>query len=258
MFGLFKFFRRRRLRRRALPAAWRRVIEKNVPLFRRLPAADRVELGGHVAVFLDEKRFEGCGGLRLNDEIRVTIAANACVLLLHRDDDNFPDLTSILVYPTTYLAKAQEPGPAGTVAEFDEARLGESWKHGTVVLSWEEVLQTGDGCNVVLHEFAHQLDQANGEMDGVPALDHGSDYADWSRVMEGEFKRLRQDDERGRDTVIDPYGAGEPAEFFSVITEAFFEAAAELKREHPELYEQLRKFYRQDPASWKPDQSSED
>ena len=251
MFSLLKYFRRKRLRRRPFPAAWRGWIDKNARLLRRLPANDHKELEGHIAVFLDEKKFEGCGGLRISDEVRVTIASQACLLLLHRKDDCFPELESILVYPTSYLAKTQEPGPAGTVAEYKEARLGESWKHGTVVLSWDDVKRGGGGHNVVLHEFAHQLDLANEEMDGVPALASGSDYADWARVMEREFERLRRDDDRGRPTFIDPYGAEEPAEFFAVITEAFFEDPAELKKHHGELYEQLRKFYQQDPASWK-------
>jgi MtfA peptidase len=251
VFGLFKFFRRRSLRRQTFPAAARRTIEKNCAWFGRLSQADRKALEAHAAVFLAEKKFEGCGGLKLNDEIRTTIAAHACLLLLHRNDDYYPELESILVYPTSYLAKTQEAGPAGTIAEYKEARLGESWRHGTVVLSWEDVQDTGDGRNVVLHEFAHQLDLANEEMDGAPELGAKQDYADWARIMKREYERLRRDDESGKPTVIDPYGAEEPAEFFAVITEAFFEAPAALIKEHPELYEQLRKFYRQDPVSWK-------
>ena len=251
MFGFLKYFRRRKLRRQPFPSAWRGTIEKNAALVCQLPHADRRELEGHIQVFLSEKKFEGCGGLRISDEIRVTIASQACLLLLHRKDDCFPGLESILVYPTSYLAKTQEPGPAGTVAEYKEARLGESWKHGTVVLSWDDVKNRGGGHNVVLHEFAHQLDLANEEMDGVPGLSSPSDYADWARVMEREFERLRREDDRGRPTFIDPYGAKEPAEFFAVITEMFFEEPAELKKRHPELYEQLKKYFRQDPASWK-------
>lgn len=250
MFGLFKYFRRKKLRREPFPPKWRQMMGK-VPLVRRLSEADRKELEGHVCVFLDEKKFEGCGGLKITDEIRVSIAANACLLLLHRGADYFPELESILVYPTAYLAKKEEPGPAGTTVEYREERLGESWRHGTVVLSWDDVQNSGDGHNVVLHEFAHQLDQANEEMDGAPQLDSTSDFADWSRVMEREFEKLKRDDERDRPTVINTYGASEPAEFFAVITEAFFETPEKLKQNHAELYEQLRKFYRQDPAAWK-------
>lgn len=249
MFGLFKYLRRKKVLKRPFPKDWRRIIEKNVGWFQRLPRGDRPRLEQRIQIFLAEKKFEGCGGQKITDEVRVTVAAHACLLLLHREDDYFPRLQSILVYPTSYWGRKEEPGPAGTVAEYDEARLGESWKHGTIVLSWEDVREAGDGVNVVLHEFAHQLDLANEEMDGVPELADGA-YADWARVMEREFERLKRDEARGIETVIDPYGAEEPAEFFAVTTEVFFEDAVALKREHPELYEQLRRFYRQDPAAW--------
>ena len=163
MFHLFKQHRRKRLRSQPFPPAWLDIIKKNVPIFDRLPQADQRELQGHIQVFLAEKYFEGCGGLELTDEIKVTIAAQACLLLLHRETDYYPRLITILVYPHAYVAKSVEPIGGGVVQEGEMARLGEAWKDGVVVLSWDDVRRGAsdlhDGHNVVLHEFAHQLDR---------------------------------------------------------------------------------------------------
>jgi Mlc titration factor MtfA (ptsG expression regulator) len=251
MFGFFKRRRRERLRAAPFPEPWLEIIDKNVPLCKRLTEADRRELYGHVQVFLAEKYFEGCGGLGLTDEIKVTIAAQACLLLLHRDTDYYPRLITILVYPTAYLADTVQHLGAGTVLEGQEVRLGEAWKSGVVVLSWDDVrddsLDIRDGRNLVLHEFAHQLDMEDGAADGTPLLDRRQHRA-WAEVLGDEYERLRRDCVLGRSTVLDKYGATDPAEFFAVATECFFETPARLKRRHPELYEQLKSFYRQDPA----------
>ncbi|MHC5542275.1 M90 family metallopeptidase, partial [Singulisphaera rosea] len=163
MFGFFKRRRRERLRATPFPTAWVEIIEKNVPLYQRLGEADRRELQGHIQVFLGEKQFEGCGGLELTDEVRVTIAAQACLLLLHRETDDYRRLITILVYPSAYEAKGVEPIGGGFVIEGIQGRLGEAWQDGVVVLSWDDVRRGAadarDGQNVVLHEFAHQLDQ---------------------------------------------------------------------------------------------------
>lgn len=250
MFDFFKKRRRDAIRARPFPEEWRRIIGKNVAYVSRLTKEERSELEGHIQVFLEEKPFEGCGGLELTDEIRVTIAAQASILLLHRDDDYYPELDVILVYPSAYVQRRAARMKEGVVLEQDEARLGESSTAGRVVLAWDSALSGArdarDGKNVVLHEFAHQLDQEDGEADGAPVLEDGSMYSAWSRVLGADYDDLRQ--HLGRDSVIDGYGATNPAEFFAVVTEAFFERPKKLRSRHPELYEQLRSFYRQDPA----------
>lgn len=263
--------RRRRLRRLAaapIPDKWITILDQNVPLYRRLPDELKLELHKQLKVFLAERRFEGCRGLHLTDTIRVTIAAQACMLILGRKDGYRRTLTSILVYPHYFVVPQKVPiGGGGLIVEPHE-RLGESWRYGEVVLSWDDVKQgpddVTDGRNVVLHEFAHQLDQEDGFADGVPVLDRRSDYAAWARVLGARYKELQQavvgadgaEDHTGASapaperTVLDPYGATNPGEFFAVATEAFFEKPDELKRELPDLYEELRKYYKLDPAEW--------
>ena len=251
MFGL-KHRQRDYLRATPLLQTWLKIIEHNVPFYRCLPEADQRELQGHIQVFLAEKHFEGCGGLQMTDEIKVTIAAQACLLLLHRDTEYYPTMKTILVYPSTYIAHVTESMGNGIVLEGDSVRLGESWHRGAVVLSWDDVLRGAadihDGHNVVLHEFAHQLDQEGGAAHGSPILPRRSMYVAWARVLGVEYVHLQQDAEHGRRTVLDKYGATNPAEFFAVATECFFEKAVQLRRKHPELYEELKLYYQQDPA----------
>ena len=252
---MFAWLRRRRrsaIVRRPFPIEWRALIEKNVPFIGGLGPEDRQALEGHVQVFLAEKRFEGCGGLRITDEVRVTIAAQACILLLHRETDYYPELVSILVYPTTYLVHGSQRTPEGLVAEGPEARLGESWARDVVVLAWDSVLSGAadihDGHNVVLHEFAHQLDQEGGMGSGAPVLPRRSMYLAWARVLGHDFDQLVRDVAHHHRTLIDRYGATNPAEFFAVVTETFFEKPRQLRSRHPDLYAQLKEFYHQDPA----------
>ena len=251
MFGL-KRKRREKLKAGPFPPEWQEIIG-NVTYFRRLWPEDQEELRGRILVFMDEKRFEGLGGLEMTDEIRVTIAAQACVLLLRRETDYYPSLISILVYPRHYYVHTSHRLPDGTVQEGVEARLGVSWHRGEVVLSWGDVLRglskRNRGENVVFHEFAHQLDDENGAHDGVPLLPDRKMYEEWARVMKSEYERLIQDVEHYRGTVLRPYGTTNPAEFFAVSTEAFFENPLELKTFHPKLYEQLGLYYKQDPAA---------
>jgi Mlc titration factor MtfA (ptsG expression regulator) len=254
VFGLFRRSRRERLRARPFPAEWERIIERNVAVYRRLPPEDRRELRGHVQVLLAEKDFEGCGGLVLTDEIRVTIAAQAAVLLLHRDTDYYPELKSILVYPSAYVVSEERPVGGGVWAEGDEVRLGHTAPTlGALVIAWDDALRGArtmdDGANVVFHEFAHQLDFEDRVVNGTPVLESGQ-YASWGRVLSAEYDALRRAADEARPTLIDQYGATNPAEFFAVLTELFFERPAELRERHPALYDELRSFYRQDPASW--------
>ncbi len=255
MFGLFMSRPRERLRALPFPDEWRRTIERNVPIVRRLPPADRQELLGHVQVFLGEKHFEGAGGLGLTDEIRVTIAAQACLLLLHRETDYYPLLQSIIVYPSTYVVPGAHSLGDGLWEEGDEPHLGHTQQNlSALVLAWDSSLHGAraidDGENVVLHEFAHQLDFEGGGVDGTPPLDSKRQYASWARVLGAEFDALRRASETGRPSVLDEYGAENPAEFFAVATEAFFERPVELRERHPALYAELQAFYQQDPAAW--------
>lgn len=258
-FRLFSQRRRERLRAAPFPSEWRRVIERNLPVFRRLTPADQVELLGHVQVFLAEKSFEGCGGLELTDEIRLTIAGQACMLLLHRDTDYYPELTSILVYPSGYITNEDRSLGGGIWEEGDEGRLGHTARElRAMVLAWDAAKQGAadprDGKNLVLHEFAHQLDFENLQADGTPALDTRGAYVAWARVMSAELQALRTADDSGLPTVLDRYGATNPAEFFAVATEAFFERPLALRAHHPALFHELNKFFRQDPTAY----SSED
>jgi MtfA peptidase len=248
--------RRARLQGSAIPREWREILFRNVPLYGRLSRADRHELEGHIQVLIAEKNWEGCGGLELTDEVRVTIAAQAALLLLHRDADYFPRVTSILVYPTAYIARGERSIGGGIWEEGEEERLGHTQQQlGAVVLAWDAALHggrgDGDGENVVLHEFAHQLDFENNVTDGTPILNDPAQYASWARVLGQEFERLRRP-EAGEEPFLDEYGAQNPAEFFAVATEYFFERPVELKRRHSELYDELRAFYRQDPADYFP------
>jgi len=247
---LFRRVRRRRLREAAFPENWRRIIEANVPLYGRMPESLRRQLHGLVQVFLAEKHFEACGGLEMTDEIKVTIAAQACMLLLNRQPTYFPKLRTILVYPHTYVARTVSSN-GSMVVEGHSVRLGESWQNGPVVLAWDSVKggtsNVTDARNVVLHEFAHQLDQEDGAADGAPILERRSRYVTWARVLSAEYEALQRG--RGR-TVMSRYGATNPAEFFAVATETFFEKPRQMHKHHPELYEELKTYYQLDPLAW--------
>lgn len=254
---LSSLFQTKRRRREALmaepfPEHWRGYLERHVALYPYLPKDDRERLERFVQIFLAEKNLEGCGGLRLTDEIRLAVAGHACLLLLHLDHDFFPLLQSVLVYPETFLAPDEQEGPDGVVAADPDPREGESWDRGAVVLSWESVLAPPEEwgpSNVILHEFAHQLDWETGEMDGVPFLPDADLHEEWSRVCRREFERLERAAEISADTLMDPYGATEPAEFFAVATETFFMAPAAFRDAYPALYQLLQRYYRQDPAA---------
>lgn len=253
VFDLFKSRRRARLRAQTAPVAWRTILEQNLPVFTRLSQADQKELLGHTQVFLAEKHFEGAGGLELTDEIRVTIAGQASLLLLHRDTDYYPELVSIIVYPSGYTATEDRHIGGGIWEEGGEDRLGHTGKGlRALVLAWDSVRHGAaapfDGNNLVLHEFAHQLDFENQRSDGTPALDTHGDYLAWARVMSAEYEALRDATDSGVPTLLDSYGATDPAEFFAVITEVFFERPRALRKLHPALFDQLKRFYKQDPT----------
>ena len=255
----FRERRRRRVRAQFFPEHWLATIKRNVAFFRRLSARDRAELLGHVQVFLAEKRFEGCDGLEITDEIRVTIAAEACLLLLHRKTDYFPRLLTILVYPSTYVAEERRHVHGHVWQEGKMARLGETGRWlDAIVLAWDAVksgaAHPSDGKNVVLHEFAHQLDYENHAEDGAPALATRDQQLSWQEVMQSEFASLRAADDTGIPTLLDTYGASEPAEFFAVSVEAFFEQPCALRARHPRLYAELQNYFHQDPVEYSAEQ----
>src|SRR4051812_2793552 len=255
VFDLFKSRRRARLRAQPAPVAWREILEHNLPVFHRLSAKDQTELLAHTQVFLAEKHFEGAGGLEVTEEIRVTIAGQACLLLLHRETDYYPELVSIIVYPSGYTANEERHIGGGIWEEGGEDRLGHTGQRlGALVLAWDAVRHgaaaPADGRNLVLHEFAHQLDFENSSGDGTPMLESRGDYLVWGRVMSAEFDALRHAAGSGEETLIDNYGSTNPGEFFAVITEAFFERPRALRKKHPALFDQLQRFYKQDPTTY--------
>ncbi len=246
--------RRQRVRAQPFPAAWRGILDRRVPYFRLLPRDLQAQLEGHIQVFVAEKSFIGCGGLEISDEMRVAIAAQACLLILNRKSDYFPKLAQILVYPGAFLVERLRPEPSGVLQEERHALSGESWTHGQVVISWEDALEgaaiVDDGRNVVIHEFAHQLDQQKGYANGAPWLGRRDRYPRWSRVLTEEFARLQQQAMIGEPSLFNYYGATNPAEFFAVVSEVFFEQPRAMASMHPALYAELRSLYRVDPLGW--------
>jgi MtfA peptidase len=259
---MFKNFRRTKLKATPLAVQWRRIIEEYCLFYSKLSKADRKELEGYIQVFLAEKHFEGCGGFKVMDEHRVCIAAHACLLLLHRHTDYYPGLRSILIYPEAFVVPVTRHVGHGVMEENRLVHAGLASPEGAVVLAWEDVyrglLAPETGHNVVLHEFAHQLDfEDGGYADGVPLLGEGESMskrrrglAEWSRVMRTEYEQLRVQAQRGEPTILHAYGTKNPAEFFAVATESFFCRPRELQQKHPELYEQMQWYYKQDPAGW--------
>lgn len=247
--------RRRKIRERPFPIAWSAILERRVPYVRRLPAPLRRQLEQHIQVFIAEKPFIGCDGQVIDDEVRVTIAAQACLLILNRKPDYFPTLSQVLVYPSAFIVERVRAEPSGILQEERNALSGESWTHGQVVLSWEDTLQGAaidhDGRNVVIHEFAHQLDQQKGYANGAPYLGGRDRYPQWSAVLGHEFALLQQRSMSGEPPLIlSYYGATNPAEFFAVASEVFFEQPAAMAALHPALYDELKKLYRIDPLAW--------
>jgi len=241
----------RRLPTGPIPDSWYGIVDHDVPLARWLSAEERERLLRLVQVFLAEKHFEGCGGLTVTEEMKVRIAAEACLLLLNLEGPCYPTLRTVLVYPYGFVPKIAGAPGTGEIARSPVPLIGESWGDGVVVISWDDAVRgarnPADGDNVVLHEFAHQLDAEDGTADGAPILAPGA-LRTWGGVLSEEYERLRREAADDRRSALDEYGATNKAEFFAVATETFFEKPVQLEREHPELYSQLQQFYRQDPA----------
>jgi len=230
----------------------RAVIGEQVPLILKLPTHLLGPLEGKINVFLNQVEFIGCNGLEVTEEMRLSIAAQACLLVVN-SDNWYDHLLTILVYPGAFMSR-ERTHDGYVVTERELVRIGESWSRGPVILSWPHAEQGAinhrDGHNVVMHEFAHQIDDLSGHTDGTPLLDGGQSFADWERVFITAHERHARNVEKGRKTVLDAYGADGPAEFFAVAVETFFEKPAVLKRKEPEVYDQLAELFRLDPAGW--------
>lgn len=252
---LWPRWRRQRLLTKPVAADWLALLDTRLPVFARLQADEQRQLLDLVRLFLAEKKFHGCAGQQITDEVRVLIAAQACLLLLNRRTAVFPRLQHILVYPAAFTKEQEELNEDGTVSLVQTDMLGESWHYGKVILSWDDIeyglANFGDGENVVLHEFAHQLDAESGSEDGTPPLRH-NDSRVWAAVMQREFAALTRAAENEEETVMDPYGASDPVEFFAVATETFFELPALMYDWHPQLFAELQRFYCVDPRAWQP------
>lgn len=216
-----------------------------LPVLAGLDPEQRRRHAGCVREFLARKRFVGCDGLEVTERMRLIVAGIACLLVLRPGAPLFPALRTVLLYPGAFLVPVSEPDEFGLVDDDPQERIGESWQGDRVILSWDDIEAGLEGAdvNVIVHEFAHQLDDESAP-EGAPWL---PDYARWSRVMQAEYERLRR---HRRPPVLDPYGAESPAEFFSVVTEAFFQRGADLAQHHAELYALLRDYFGFETRDW--------
>ncbi len=246
--------RRQLLRQKPFPKAWRKLLQQRWPLYRALPADLQQELRRQIQRFIAEVEFVGCDGLSVTEPMQVLIAAQACLLTLKLPVNDYPGLRQVLVYPDAFAVKQDRPDVAGVVHNNMQWREGESWQQGQVILSWRHTLAgatiADDGRNLVVHEFAHQLDQQTGSVNGFPPLATTQLQQDWSLQMQAAYTRLQQDLQQGIAPWIDPYAATNPAEFFAVLSELFFEMPAYLATCQPKLYQLMQQFFQLDPQSW--------
>jgi MtfA peptidase len=254
MFHWLRERHRTEVRQRPFSPLWEAFLYANVAHYRMLDDAERAELREMVQVFLEEKEWEGCGGLELTDEIRITIAAQACLLQLGFPHDYYRNVASIVVYPSTVVVPQRRFGVFESVGvvEGEVPILGQAFDRGPVVLVWDAILRGARhpelGHNVVYHEFAHKLDLLDGAADGTPLLADREQFEDWVAVCNREFLRLRTLADNGRKTFLDEYGATSEAEFFAVATEEFIDRPIPLRKHSPDLYRVISAYYNQDPA----------
>jgi Mlc titration factor MtfA (ptsG expression regulator) len=251
MWNWWKRRRRQRIVAEPFPSAWRDTLLRNVAQYRLLPPQQSTRLHDDLRILAAEKKWVGCRGLTVTDEMKVTIAAQASLILLGSNrHDYFRRVQSILVYPSEFRVPASEPGE-----ERDRFGMaGQSVYRGPVILAWDAVLEEGRDCslgsNVVIHEFAHQLDDLDGSVNGTPALETDSDYDSWRRVMTAEYTRLLRELRKGRETFLGEYASQNETEFFAVASERFFTRPTELRHYHEALYGMLAGYYNLDPVAW--------
>jgi hypothetical protein len=256
MLPWFAARRRKKLTSAPFPPAWEEIIRRNVSHYCMLSGEERAHLRALIQVFIAEKYWEGAGGLVLTDEIRVTISAQACLLLLELEHDYYRNVMTVIVYPSTVIAPPRQPGAFEIVRAPiapGQPIVGQAFRQGPVIIIWDAALRGGRhpelGHNAVYHEFAHKLDMLDGAADGTPPLRDRAEYRDWVATCSAEYLRLKSDAEHGRESFLDAYGAASKAEFFAVATEQFFDQPRQMVRQAPELYRVLKAYYRQDPLS---------
>ncbi len=233
---------------------WAALLEKNLPLYSLFPDSLKQRVHEKISQFVATTFFEGCGGLELTNEMILTVAGQACTLIVNHEGPPYPNLKSVLLYPSSFSSIQDGFDKMGNPTKERTTRLGESWSNGTVILAWDSVASGAqnifDGRNVTFHEFAHQLDQENSLSDGIPFLHTPQAYHTWAEVLNEGFEKLIVKAERGKRSVMDHYGATNRAEFFAVATECFFEKPRQMKKKHPKLYDVLHEYYQLDPLVW--------
>jgi Mlc titration factor MtfA (ptsG expression regulator) len=246
---LSRWWRTRTLRRHAIPQEVFDTALARLPILRGLDPSERTRLREAASLFIHRKAFSAAGGAEVDDAIQLTIALQACLLTLNLGEDSYDGWSEIILYPDEFLRHREEMDEAGVVHRSRDILVGESWHGGPLVLSIADVTYSGqpDGVNVVLHEFAHKLDMLNGDANGFPPLHRGMDAASWARDFSAAYADLCARVDAGRNTAFDPYATTDPAEFFAVLTEVFFETPHRLNTEYPAVYRQLQQFYRQHP-----------
>ncbi len=247
--GWLANWRRRRVlaKHRIEDALWREAT-RGLGFMKSLPAREEEKLKNLVILFLAEKQFAGVGGIEVSDAMRVSIAAQACLPILELGLDWYSGWTGVVLYPGDFRVRRSELDENGVLHEWEDELAGEAMPGGPVVLSWDAAAND-PVINVVIHEFAHKLDMLSGEPNGVPPLHAGMSRRAWLAALNEAFEGFCDALERGRDTWLDPYAGEHPSEFFAVISEAFFQQPKETQRRYPDFYDQLRLFYKQDPAS---------
>ena len=255
MFHWFTDRRRKKLTQAPFPSLWEEIICRNVAHYIMLEETERAHLRDLIQVFIAEKNWEGAGGLEINDEIRVTISAQACLLLLGLPHNYYRNVESIIVYPSVVVPPERKPGFFEiTLAPVEPASpiIGQAFQQGPVIIIWDAALHGGRhpefGHNVIYHEFAHKLDMLDGAADGTPPLHNRAEYRDWVQTCSREYLHLKSDTERGKRSFLSAYGATSEAEFFAVATEEFFDQPLQMMEHAPDLYRVLKEYYRQDPA----------
>ncbi|MBK7542419.1 MAG: zinc-dependent peptidase [Candidatus Competibacteraceae bacterium] len=256
---LKNWLRRRRLARARIPDAQWRATVAGLPLLAGLSSIELERLRELASLFLAEKALEPAGGLTLSPEMGPLIAAQACLPILNLGLEYYRGWRSVILYPEGFLARHEYTDPLGLVHSVHRPLIGEAWERGPVILSWADIADTRDepGLNVVVHEMAHKLDMLNGEVNGLPPLHRNMAVEDWSRAFNAAYRRLCREVDRGQPTVLDPYAAESPGEFFALISEAFFETPALVSEIYPAVYQQLQAFYRQDPLTRLPDRGNQ-
>ena len=255
MFNWFRERRRKKLTRAPFPSSWEEILHHNVAHYCMLDDSERARLHALIQIFIAEKYWEGAGGLELDDEIRVTISAQACLLILNLPHNYYQNVMSVIVYPSTVVPPKRKQGffeNTFTPAEIERPILGQAFMQGPVIIIWDAALHGSRhpelGHNVIYHEFAHKLDMLDGAADGTPPLRNRAEYQEWITVCTYEFNRLRNDASKGRKSFLNSYGATNEAEFFAVATEQFFDQPELMIEQASDLYRVLQEYYRQDPV----------